>query len=79
MTNLSAIKMTQYLRTQGWEFREAYSLARMVKVAQAEGLLPPGGLTFAPEGPGRAVTVRQLEEAGGVTRVTLVPLRGIAL
>jgi len=72
MTQLNVIAMTRFLRSKGWAFRRALDTARAVRDLAANGTLPPADCVVT--GTGEPVTILQLEIAGGVVRLTLVPL-----
>ena len=78
MTKLNTIAMTKFLRTKGWAFRRALDTARAVRDLAANGTLPPADALVSSSA-GEAVTILQMEIAGGVVRLTLVPLSSIAL
>ena len=78
MTTLNIIAMTRFLRSKGWNFRRALDTARAVRDLAANGTLPPADVALT-SSTGQAVTILQLEIAGGVVRLTLVPLASINL
>ena len=79
MTQLNIIAMTRFLRAKGWPFLRALELSRTVRDLATSGVLPTAETVIVPEGPGAAVTVREMEVAGGVVRLTLVPLTSVTL
>lgn len=76
MATMNLIRMTKLLRSREWDFSAALSVARYVKRLQEAGTLPPAEAEIVPElgSPGQPVTVRELEEAGGIVRLVLYPL-----
>ena len=77
---LNVISMTRFLRNaKGWPFLRALELARTVRELATGGVLPSGETVILPEGPGATLTIRELEIAGGVVRLTLVPLTSVTL
>ena len=73
MIKLNVISLTRFLRERGWPFREALDLARVTRDLASLGNLPPGDVVVIPStGEGSPVTIREMETAGGVTRVELV-------
>lgn len=74
MARLSLIPMVKLLRARGWAVDAAVRLARTVDTLQQAGTLPPGDAAIVPDGAGEPVTVRELETAGGVTRLEFVPV-----
>ena len=80
MTKLNIIAMTKFLRTKGWPFRRALDTARAVRDLASNGTLPPADVIIAASVKGAApVSILQLEIAGGVVRLTFVPLADVVL
>ena len=78
MTTLNIIAMTRFLRSKGWNFRRALDTARAVRDLAANGTLPPADALVSSSA-GEPVSILQMEIAGGVVRLTLVPLASINL
>ena len=79
ITQLNIIAMTRFLRAKGWPFLRALELSRTVRDLATSGVLPTAETVIVPEGPGAAVTVREMEVAGGVVRLSLTPLASLSL
>jgi len=65
---MNVIAITKHLRSKGWEVRKAFDTARTVKDLADAGMLPPGDVLISSTS--GSVTIRELEIAGGVVRLT---------